>query len=128
MPSQRDMQTVKLLAGAYLAISAVTVVVIVALRNHTGAVDDTVWNRGIVVLASSVLMLAFVRRAAGGSRRALTRVRIVSAVMMVAIAVTVAVPGLLPLWMKLEQIACGLVLLAVAAIVIREPLRTACGR
>ncbi len=39
-----------------------------------------------------------------------------SAVMVVAIAVIIALPGTFPTWLKLEQGVCGLVLIAVVAI------------
>jgi len=50
-------------------------------------------------------------RAANGSRGAYRRVRILSAVMVVAIAVIVALPGMFPLWMKIDRVVCGLILL-----------------
>jgi hypothetical protein len=46
-------------------------------------------------------------------RRAYLRLRIVSTVMLVAIAVILAIPGDFPLWLKVEQAICGLLLLGV---------------
>jgi hypothetical protein len=43
--------------------------------------------------------------------------------MLVAIVVIIAIPGSFPLWMKIEQGACGLVLLGVVAIVNGKQLR-----
>ncbi|MFI0151218.1 hypothetical protein [Streptomyces lydicus] len=43
--------------------------------------------------------------------------------MLVAIAVILAVPGAFPLWLKIEQGVCGLVLLGVAALVNGKHLR-----
>jgi hypothetical protein len=48
-----------------------------------------------------------------GTSRAYLRLRIVSTVTVVAIAVTIALPGTFPLWMKIEQGFCGLLLLGV---------------
>lgn len=106
---------VRLLVGAYLGISVLTLVAIVLLRD-TSAVNDAVWVRGVIVVASALLTVTFTARAARGSSRAYLRLRIVTAVMVVAITVIIALPGTFPLWMKLEQGVCGLLLLAVVLV------------
>jgi hypothetical protein len=102
-------------------------VAIASLRNDAAAVNSAVWTRGTIVVISALLTFAFTIRAARGSRRAYLRLRIVSAVMVVAIAVIVALPGTFPLWMKLEQAVCGLVLIAVAAVANGRHLRSVFG-
>jgi hypothetical protein len=113
-----------LLVGAYLTISVLTLVAIVLLRNHPDIVNAAVWIRGTVVVASALLTLAFTRRAAGGSRRAFLRLRLVSAIMVVAIGVIIALPGTFPLWMKFEQGVCGVILLGVVVLVNGTKLRS----
>jgi len=115
---------VQLLVGGYLAVSVLTLIAIVALRNDSAAVNDAVWTRGTIVVASAVLTFLFARRAAQGSRKGFLRLRIVSAVMLVAIVVIIALPGTFPLWMKAEQAVCGLLLLGVALIVNGKHLRS----
>jgi hypothetical protein len=110
--------------GAYLTISALTLVAAFLLRGDPAVVNTAVWIRGTIVVASAILTLSFLIRAARGSRRAYLRLRIVSAVMVVAIAVIVAVPGTFPLWMKIEQGACGLLLLGVVLLVNGKQLRS----
>jgi hypothetical protein len=117
-------RSVKLLVGGYLAISVVTLAAIVLLRHHAAMVNSAVWIRGVIVVASAALMSMFVVRVARGSRRAYLRLRIVSAVMVAAIVVIIALPGTFPLWMKVEQGACGLVLIGVVAIVNGPRLRS----
>ncbi len=112
------------LAGTYLGISVLTLAAIVLLRNHPGIVNPAVWIRGTIVVASALLTVALTRRAASGSRPAFRRLRIVSAVMVVAIAVIIALPGTFPLWMKIEQGVCGLVLLCVVVLVNGTRLRS----
>ena len=80
--------------------------------------------RATLVVASAVLTLTFAVRAARGSTRAFLRLRIVSAVMLVAIAVIIALPGLFPGWLKIEQGVCGLLLLGVVVIVNGRYLRS----
>jgi hypothetical protein len=118
---------VKLLVAGYLAISVLTFVAIVLLRGDASAVNDAVWVRGTIVVASALLMSAFAVRAGRGSRGAYRRLRLTSAAMVVAIAVIISLPGTFPLWMKVEQGVCGLVLLAVVVIVNGRRLRSAFG-
>ncbi|MGW5721217.1 hypothetical protein ACWEVP_33920 [Amycolatopsis sp. NPDC003865] len=107
---------VLLLTGAYAVLSVLTLGAIVLLRNDHALVTDAVWVRATLVVASSLLTFAFARSAARGSRKGLLRLRIVSAVMLVAIAVIVALPGLFPVWLRIEQAVCGLLLLGVVVL------------
>jgi hypothetical protein len=108
------MKSMKLLAGGYLAVSVLTFVAIVLLRHHPSVVNDAVWVRATIVMVSAALSFTFAVRAAGGSRGALRRLRILSVVMIVAITVIVALPGTFPVWLKVEQGFCGLLLIGVA--------------
>lgn len=118
------LRTVTLLVGGYLTISALTIIAVIVLRNDPAIVNTAVWIRGTIVVATAVLMFSFALRAGRGSRRAFLRLRIVSAIMVVAIAVIIAIPGTFPLWMKLEQALCGLILLVVVALVNGPHLRS----
>src|SRR4051812_26958108 len=104
-------KTTKLLVGAYVAISVLTLVAIFLLRDHHDLVTDAVWVRAGIVVASSLFTFLFVKQAEGGSRRGYLRLRIVSGAMLVAIAVIVALPGAFPVWLRVEQAGCGLLLL-----------------
>jgi hypothetical protein len=117
------MKPVKMLVGAYLAVAVLTLVAIVLLRDDKAAVNDAVWVRGTIVVLSAALMVAFTVRAERGSRGAYRRVRVLSAVMVVAIAVIVALPGTFPVWMKIDQVVCGLVLLGVTVLVNSHDMR-----
>ncbi|MFF1818911.1 hypothetical protein ACFVWG_16545 [Kribbella sp. NPDC058245] len=117
-------RSVTLLIAAYLAVSVLTLAGIVALRNNTAAVNTAVWTRGTIVVASAVLTLSFARRAARGSARAFLRLRLVSAIMLVAIVVIDVLPGTFPVWMKVEQAICGLLLLGVVLLVNGKHLRS----
>jgi hypothetical protein len=114
----------KALLIGYLAVSMLTLAAIVLLRNDASVVNPAVWIRGSVVAASSLLTLALAVRAARGSRRAYLRLRLITAIMPVAIVVIIALPGTFPVWMKVEQAVCGLLLLGVVAIVNGRPVRT----
>lgn len=113
-----------LLTGGYLLLSALTLAAVVVLRDDSALVDDAVWVRSCAVLLSALVTFVCARRAARGSRPAFRRLRILSTAMTVAIVVILAVPGSFPLWMKLDQAACGLLLAGVVLAVNGRHLRT----
>jgi hypothetical protein len=118
-------RTVKALVATYLGISVATLVAVVVLRDDATMVNSAVWTRTIIVLASALFTLSCVVRAARGSRKAFLRLRLVSGVMTIAIAVIISLPGTFPAWLKIEQGVCGLLLLAVVALVNGRALRSA---
>ncbi|MFJ4184326.1 hypothetical protein [Kitasatospora sp. NPDC089509] len=122
--TRRAFRTVRNCVLVYLGLSALTLVAAYALRSHTDLITPAVWVRGTLVLVGAAVTLLLTVRAARGSRGAFRRLRIVSGVMLVAIAVIIAVPGMFPLWMKIEQGCCGLALLGVALVINGRQLRT----
>ena len=122
--SRSAFHTLLLLVGGYLALSLVTLGTIFALRNHGSIVNSAVWTRGSIVAGAALVMFLATLRALSGSRSAYIRVRIMSAAMVVAIAVIVALPGVFPDWLKLEQGVCGLVLVGVVAVANGKHLRS----
>lgn len=118
-------RTMKTLVAAYFGVSLATVAADVVMAGDTTMVTSTVWTRTVIVLLSSALMLSMVIRAAKGVRRSFLRLRLTSGAMLIAIAVIISLPGLLPLWLKLEQGCCGLLLLGVVALVNGRAMRSA---
>ena len=114
----------KLLVGSYLGISVLALVATAVLRNHPAMVSSAVWTHVTIVVISALLMFAFTARAARGSARAYLRLRLASAIMVAAIAVIIALPGTFPLWVKIEQGVCGLILLGVVVLVNGRHLRS----
>jgi hypothetical protein len=121
--NRSTLRTVTALVGTYLGLSVVTLVAMVVLRNDPTVVTTAVWIRGSLVTASAVLLFIFSVRASAGAPRAFLRVRIVSAIVLVAIAVIVALPGTFPIWFRIEQTACGILMLAVVILVNTKRLR-----
>ncbi|WP_406509912.1 hypothetical protein [Streptomyces sp. NBC_00212] len=117
-------RSTKLLVGGYLGISVLTLVAIVLLRNDSADVNAAVWVRGAIVVASALVTYLCAVRAARGSRSAYRRLRVISGVMIVAIAAIIALPGAFPVWMKAEQAVCGVLLIAVATLVNGKYLRS----
>ncbi|MCC9308488.1 hypothetical protein LN042_15565 [Kitasatospora sp. RB6PN24] len=120
----RAFRTVRQLVIAYLGLSLVTLVVIFAMKGDHSMVNQAVMSRGIGVAISAVLTFVFTAKAAAGSRGAFRRLRFLSPILVAVIVVIVALPGTYPLWMKIEQVACGLLLLGVAVVTNGRHLRT----
>jgi len=113
----KEMQRVRLLVGAYLGLSVLTLVAIILLRNNAAMVSTLVWIRGSIVAASALLTTIFTAQMARGSRARYRRVRLVSAIIVVAIGVIIWLPGTFPLWLKVKQGVCGVLLLSVVKLV-----------
>ncbi|MFF0145232.1 hypothetical protein ATK36_4779 [Amycolatopsis sulphurea] len=116
--------TVRVLVISYAVLSVLTLGAIVLLRNHHDLVTVSVWIRGGLVALSSWLTLFFVARAAQGHRGALRRLQRISVVLVVAIVVIIALPGAFPMWLRIEQGVCGLLLLGVAVLVNSRKVRS----
>ena len=122
--TSRSLRAIVALVATYAGVSVLTLVAIILMRNDPAIVNTAVWIRGTIVVASAALTLSFAIRALHGSERSHLRVRIISAVMFVAIVVIICLPGTFPLWMKVEQGVCGALLLAVVILANGRSLRT----
>jgi hypothetical protein len=119
----RAFRTIQRLVGSYLALGVATVVAVVLMRDDAAEVNPAVWTRTVIVVATAVLLLAITARAAQGSRGAYRRLRIVSVVATLAIVAIVALPGPFPLWLKLDQAVCGLIMAGIAVVTNGRHLR-----
>ena len=110
-------RNVKLLVRGYLGISVLTLAAIVVLRDNVSITPIAVWVREVIVVAHALLMNLFAALAARGSRRGYLLLWLASSIMFVAIVVIIAIPGDFPLWFKIDQGVCGLLLLGVVAVI-----------
>jgi hypothetical protein len=111
---------IKLLTAGYLGAGVLAVATTALMHNQPAAV----WVQGIVVAASALGAFIATVRAARGSRGAYRRLRILSVVVVVAIAVKIALPGVFPLWLKAELGVAGLLMLGVAVLANGSGLRS----
>ena len=118
------LNTVVKLLAAVLAISASTVIAVVLMRHDPALVTPAVWVRTPLVAASAAVLLLFARRAAAGHRGSFRRLRIISMVVLAAIIAVVAWPGAFPVWLRVEQAVCGLLMLGVVVQVNRRAARS----
>jgi hypothetical protein len=120
-----SLQGTKILVGLYVALSWLTLAAVILLRDHHDIVNDAVLVRVPIVALSSLLTFWFATQAARGVRRGLLRLRIVALIMLVAIVVIVSLSGTFPLWLRIEQGVCGVLLLGVLASTGRARVRAA---
>ncbi|MGD9988801.1 hypothetical protein [Pseudonocardia sp.] len=116
------------LALAYLTVSVVALAVTALLRDDPAVATTAAWVREVVVALSACVTVALARRSAAGSPRALLRLRLVTAIMVVAIVVVISVPGVFPVWLRAEQAVCGVLLLGIVLLVNGPTLRRAVRR
>ena len=112
--SREPFRAIKGLLLGYLGIGIAALVVVILLRNHPAEVNPAAWVRSIIVVATALILLSAAILADRGSRGAFWRLRIISIVTTVAIVVIVVLPGTFPVWLKVEQSVCGLLMLGVA--------------
>ena len=105
------------MAGGCVGINVPGRVAIVVLRDDAAVVDFAGWTRGTIVVVSALLMVGCAVGAARGCRRACLRLRLTMAAML-------ALPGAFSLPMKIEQSACGLIVIGVVVIVSGKDLRS----
>lgn len=126
--SQSAFGAVKLLIGSYLAISVLTLVAAILLRGNAAIAPIGVLIRGTIVVVHALATLLFAIRMSRGSRVGYILLRISSTVMVVAIAVIIVIPGDFPLWFKIEQGCCGLLLLSVVIVLFSKQVRSVFAR
>lgn len=102
------------LLWCFLALSAAMIAFLAVLTSIGASVDIAIWIRCSFVLASSVVLLVLGVFAARGSRASWVRLRIIAPIVVVAVVVIVSIPGFLPDWVRVEQAACGALVLPVA--------------
>ncbi|MFF4952695.1 hypothetical protein ACWC2K_03020 [Streptomyces chattanoogensis] len=112
--TQQAFGMVKKCVAGYGALGVVVLLVDVILSATGHTVSSFMWGRTGGVLASAVVAYWLTGLAARGSRAAYLRVRIISVVAPVAIVAIDSIPGALPPWFIVLQIA-GAVILAPAA-------------
>ena len=118
------MRTVVRLLLAFLVLSVLTAAAVFLLGDHPSLVTDAAFVRTPLVALSALALWLIARRAAKGHAGSYRRLRIISIVVLVAIVVIVALPGFLPVWLRIEQAVCGLIMLAVVILANHREVRT----
>lgn len=114
---QRIFGTVKKLIAIYGAFSVAVLAVVVVLSVSGHEVSSFMWGRAAGMFASAVVTYGFTVLAERGKRWAYVRVRIIAVVVPVAVIVIDSIPGALPLWFAVLQIAGAAALVPAAFLV-----------
>ena len=112
-------QPIKVLVACYVGLGLLGLGATIVLRGDPQLVNAAVWVRCAVVVVTSALMYLLAEVASRGSRSAFIRLRIASIVVPLAIVVLVALPDPFPVWVKVQQALCAVVVASVAVLVIR---------
>ncbi len=115
--------TVLLVVCLVLATAAVGEALVLQLRGN-GA-SRIVWMRLVVILGMTLSLFYFRWRAGLGRWWAYSRLRLFSMIFPVVAVATSAIPRLYPGWMIVEQVTFSVVLLAIAFLLGRAPMRRA---
>lgn len=118
----RAFDTVRKLVMVYGAFSVAVLVAVVALSVMGREVTSFMWGRTGGMFASAVVTYWLTVVASRGARWARTRVRVITVVVPIAIIAIDSIPGALPLWFVVLQIAGALALAPAALIVNRPPV------
>ncbi|MFE0381439.1 hypothetical protein ACFW1M_39090 [Streptomyces inhibens] len=112
--TQRAFGKVKFLVAAYGALSAAVLITVVVLAITGHEVTSFMWGRSAGVLASAAVTYWLTVRASRGARWAYLRVRLISVIVPIAIVAIDMIPGALPPWFVMMQVACALTIGATA--------------
>lgn len=107
----------------HLLLSLAAIAILIVDRDHAAVATTDAWVHGVIVAATAVLLASFAVRATGGSAAAYVRLRISSAVLLVALTVIALLPGAFPDWMRALEAVSAVCLAGVVVVVNRPRVR-----
>ena len=111
---------IKALAAIYVILVVATIVALGVLEAvHSDEATSDAWGHALIVLVFAVVLPLRLRAAARGSNGAWRAVGIVAAVLLVVNVVESSLPGLFPVWMRLEMVVTAVLMLGVVVLVFR---------
>jgi hypothetical protein len=122
--THRAFRAVRALLAVLFVISLASVLFAVIEQADSDLVNTVVWIRSIAVVAAAVLLYAFAAQAARGKGWAYRRLRLLSFIIPVGVVILIVAPGEYPLWLKIEQAVCGLVVLSIGLILSASHMRS----
>lgn len=123
-PDAREkLRAAEVLLGGYAAVSVLTLLAIVVFGGNPAVVTDAVWIRGSIIAVASLVTCALGVSMARGSRSNYRRVRIIASAQAVAVIVIESVPGSFPVWFKIANGVCGVLLVIVVLLTSARTVR-----
>jgi hypothetical protein len=109
------------LVWLYVGVVCATIVVLAVLSGlDPGQATPEAWVHAGIVGVFAVLLLVRMRAARQGSRRAIIAAGIIATVLVVVNLVEALIPGLFPIWMRVEMVGIAALMATLAALVRRE--------
>ncbi len=119
-PSSTSLGAVTRVIATYVVVVAATLVALVALSAlGSDQATSAAWVHAIIVAGFAVLLPLRLRAARLGSRRAVTAVGVIAAVLLVVNVVEALLPGLFPSWMRVEMVAIAVLMAGTVLAVVR---------
>lgn len=116
-----ELDRVAKLVGVYVVVALATVGALVVLsRTYSDQATQDAWVHAVIVGVFAVLLPTRLRAARRGSHRAVVAVGIIATVLLVANVVEAFIPGLFPMWMRIEMVGIAVLMTAVAVLILRR--------
>ncbi|WP_052488934.1 hypothetical protein [Streptomyces sp. 150FB] len=122
---QRAFGKMRRSVAVYGAFSVAVLLVVVILSINGEQVSSFMWGRTGGMFASAAVTYWLLGLAARGSRSAYVRVCVIAVVVPIAVIAIDSIPGALPLWFVVLQVAGAVALIPTAFLVNRSELRAA---
>ena len=120
MVNTMELRSTRLFVTVYVVLVAMTVVLLAALSAAgSSAATTDAWVHTLVVGAFAVLLPVRVHAAGRGSHGALRAIGIIAVVLCGVNLVEACVPGLFPLWLRVEMVGIAALMVAVAVSAVR---------
>ncbi len=108
------------LVALYVVVVLATIAALAVLsRSGSDQANADAWVHTAIVAVFAVLLPVRLRAARRGSHGAAVRVGIIAAVLVVVNVVEALIPGLFPMWMRIEMVGIAVLMAAVTVLVAR---------
>jgi len=116
-----ELRSLTTLVRTYVSIVFAALVALVALSASLPrlATSDA-WVHEVIVTVFAVVLLLRLRAARAGRADALRAVGVIAAVLAVANVVEALIPGLFPMWMRIEMVVIAALMAVVVTLVVRK--------
>jgi hypothetical protein len=108
------------LVGIYVVVGVGTLVTLAVLAAlHSRQATPEAWGHAGIVGILALLLPVRLRAAGRGSSGAVTAIAVIAVVLVVVNVVEALIPGLFPVWMRVEMVVIAALMAAVALLTLR---------
>jgi hypothetical protein len=116
-----NLAAIRLVVRVYVLVAVGTLALLAVLSAAAPRqAPREAWVHAIIVAVFAVLLPMRLRAAQRGSVAALRAVGLISSALLLVNVVEAAIPGFMPVWMRIEMVAIAALMAAVIGLVIRE--------